>query len=78
MSDNKGNSRKMPKSVQERVQEYRKNNPELNKLSREKAKLAILKRKVEDPNFLLFNFITMGLVTLGHIANAISTATTYF
>ena len=43
-----------------------------------KAKLVILKRKVEDPNFLLFNFITMGLVTLGHIANAISTATTYF
>ena len=51
MSDNEGNSRKMPKSVQERVQEYRKNNPELNKLSREKAKLAILKRKVEDPNY---------------------------
>ena len=42
MSDNEGNSRKMPKSVQERVQEYRKNNPELNKLSREKAKLANL------------------------------------
>ena len=51
MSDNEGNSRKTPKSVQERVQEYRKNNPELNKLSREKAKLAILKRKVEDPNY---------------------------
>ena len=51
MSDNKGNSRKTPKSMQERVQEYRKNNPELNKLSREKAKLAILKRKVEDPNY---------------------------
>ena len=37
--------------MQQRVQEYRKNNPELNKLSREKAKLAILKKKVEDPKY---------------------------
>ena len=51
MSDNEGNSRKMSKSVQERVQEYRKNNPEQNKLSRERAKLAKLKRKVEDPEY---------------------------
>ena len=46
MSDNEGNSRKTPKSVHE----YRKNNPELKKLSRKKAKHAILKRKVEYPN----------------------------
>ena len=51
MSDNEGNSRKMPKSVQERVQEYRKNNPELNKLSREKQNLPFLREKLKIPIF---------------------------
>ena len=51
MSNVEEHVRKRTKSGQERQSEWKKNNPNLVKLSKEKSKLETLKRKVEDENF---------------------------
>ena len=45
MSDSEEPKRKRTKSGQERTAEWRKQNPELNQLAKEKEKLAILKKE---------------------------------
>ena len=42
---------KRPNSGKERVAEYRERNPECDKLSRERSKLSLLRKKAEDPIF---------------------------
>ena len=51
MSDRAIPERKRRKSGQERTAEYRQNNPDQVKLSREKEKLDLLKKRVEDEQF---------------------------
>ena len=48
MSDSDEEPRKRFKSGQERNADYRKNNPQMCKLSKEKSKLTVMKKKSED------------------------------
>ena len=51
MSDRAIPERKRRKSGQERTADYRQNNPDQVKLSREKEKLDLLKKRLEDEQF---------------------------
>ena len=53
MSESEENRRKgRLKFVKERSADYRKNNPEMKKLSKEKVKLSVLKKKSEDADYV--------------------------
>lgn len=51
MSDSEEENRKRFKSDQERTADYRRNNPQMCKLSKEKSKLNVLKKKSEDESY---------------------------